>query len=101
MGYRRLQVEGDNTSVIQALRGEIIKPWTIANIIEDSEKFLSVCETVNIRHTFREGNRATDWAANAGYIYGKEMEWDTSPSLELDYILKVDILGVSLKRRAP
>lgn len=50
---------------IQALRGEIEKPWKIANIIKDTGQLLSLCSTVNVRHTFREGNTAAGWDANA------------------------------------
>lgn len=61
LGYINLVVEGDNATVIQALRREIVKPWTIANIIQDTGKCLILCGIVNVRHTFREGNRAADW----------------------------------------
>lgn len=100
MGYRRIEVEGDNTIVIQALRGEIEKPWKISNLIRDTGKFQNLYGIVNIRHTYREGNKTTDWIANAGHNYRDTMEWTSSPSLELDDILFADELGKTLERRA-
>lgn len=67
MGSRRHYIEGDSTSVIQALRVDIISPWSISNIIKDTGIFLSKCVVINVNHTFREGNSATDWIANEGH----------------------------------
>lgn len=54
LGLRRLCIEGDNTCVIQALRGEIITPWSISNIIKDTCIFLSKCKIVSISHIFKK-----------------------------------------------
>lgn len=99
MGYRNLVVEGDNSTVIQSLRGEIESPSTISNMIKDTGKFLSRCGIVSVGHTFREGNRAADWVASAGHGFHNAIEWTASPSRELDSILQADLLGMTLERR--
>lgn len=100
MGYRNLEIEGDSTVVIQALWEETEKPWKIDNLIRDTGKFLSLCGIVNVQHTYREGNRAADLAANMGHMFKEPIEWKESLSLELDNILYADELGMTLERRA-
>ena len=66
VGIKHLLIEGDNATVIQALRGEISTPWTIAAINKDVNKFLSTMTSVSISHVYREANIAADWLSKTG-----------------------------------
>ena len=59
--FKRLLIEGDNATVIRALRGEASSPWRIATIIQDVNKYLSIMAYVSIPHVYREANMAVDW----------------------------------------
>lgn len=98
LGYKSIEVEWDNTIVIQlSLRGEVETPWTIATMIKDTRKLFIRCVLVNVRHTFRKGNRTIDWVTSVGHMYNNEVKWIASPSLELDNIMQADTLGMTLK----
>jgi len=59
-GYRRLLIEGDNITVIQALAGKIKVPWKIATIIEDVQIWVNHDTLFQVQHIFREANVAAD-----------------------------------------
>ena len=59
-GYKRLLVEDDNTTLIQALAGKIQVPWKIATIIEDVQLWAQHDTLVHVKHIYREANIAAD-----------------------------------------
>ena len=56
--YSMTSIEGDNTAVIHALKGESKGPWQISHIIEDVRACLHQDIQVFINHTFWEANMA-------------------------------------------
>lgn len=67
LGVRKISIEGDNLSVIQALRKSWKIPWSIHAIISDSLEDLKQFEEFRISHVYREGNAAADWLASKGH----------------------------------
>lgn len=61
-------IESDNKIVIQALRGKILVPWQIYNIIEDIRTWQNQDIHLLITHIFRETNMATDWLSKFGHL---------------------------------
>jgi len=58
--FRRVIVQEDNATVIQALKGSISVPWYIKIITRDISKYLSLMEHFKILHIYREVNMAAD-----------------------------------------
>jgi len=74
-GFKRVLIEGDNSSVIQALQGRITVPWQIAGLIHDVSNYLSQLDHVSITHIFREANMAADWLSKAGHSLVSPIVW--------------------------
>ena len=51
-GYRRLDVEGDNLIIIEALQGKSAIPWQVKYIIQDIHGMLNQVDHVQIKHIF-------------------------------------------------
>jgi len=101
-GHCRLEVEGDNQIVIQAVQKQILPPWQIAPIIEDIWNMIPSCESISFSHIYREGNMAVDWMAKYGCLLKSHnlSYFTSSPSREFLYILTDDNLGRILVRKA-
>ena len=67
-GHCRIEVEGDNMIVIQAIQKQIPPPWQIQPVIEDIWNMLPCCEQILFSHIYREGNMAADWMAKYGCV---------------------------------
>ena len=66
-GYKSLLIEGDNTTVIQALAGKVQVPWKITTIIEDISIWLNQDTHFQVKHIYREANMAADWLSKFGH----------------------------------
>jgi len=100
VGIKHLLIEGDNATVIQALRGEISTPWTIAAINKDVNKFLTTMTSVSISHVYSKANMIADWLSKIGQpIFNSEVSWETSPPQELRDIKVADSIGRALVRK--
>jgi len=53
LGVKHLFIEGDNATIIRALRGDISSPWTIAALIQDVLIWLSTIISISISHVYR------------------------------------------------
>ncbi|XP_010684130.1 uncharacterized protein LOC104898725 [Beta vulgaris subsp. vulgaris] len=100
LGIQNLIIEGDNLLVIKALQNLCSIPWKIATIIQDSKFMLQHFSSVQVRHIFREANRATDWITNVGHLVSSPFVLPTCSQSLLSSILVSDALGVPLERRA-
>ncbi|XP_048489805.1 uncharacterized protein LOC125491759 [Beta vulgaris subsp. vulgaris] len=67
-GLRNIIIEGDNLLVINAFNNICSTQWKIANIIADCKLMLTHFASYQIRHVFREANRAADLIANVGHL---------------------------------
>ena len=56
-----LEIEGDNLSVIQELKGNFQIPWQISNIVEDVRASLGQDTRYVIHHLYQEANMVVDW----------------------------------------
>ena len=101
-GHSKIEVEGDNMIVIQAVRKQIPPPWQIHPIIEDIWNMIPYCEQILFSHVYREGNMAADWMAKYGCLIKTPSlsVFTSSPSREFVHILVDDNLGRTLARRA-
>jgi len=58
-GYRRLDIEGDNLIVIEAVQGKSVIPWQLKYIIQDISIMLNQVDHVVVNHIYREANMTT------------------------------------------
>lgn len=61
-------IEGDNLMVISSVTRIWDPPWQINHIIQDILTLLKDVSSWEIRHIYREANRAADWIANVGHL---------------------------------
>ena len=101
-GYRRIEVEGDNQVVLNAIQGRITPPWQISTLIADIKNLAAGCEEISFKHVYREANMAADWVAKYGCVIRSPSLtcFSSSPSREFLYILADDNLNRSLVRGA-
>ena len=99
VGYSRLQIEGDNLIVIEALQGKAAIPWRINYIIEDVRNLLIQVDQVVIKHIYREANMAADWLSKYGHSISNAMLATDLCHPELRNIVRDDMLGRTLARR--
>ncbi|XP_021836027.1 uncharacterized protein [Spinacia oleracea] len=60
LNIRRLYIEGDNLLIINSVKGIWSTPWKLHNIINDIKSLLLTFDIWEIKHIFRETNRAAD-----------------------------------------
>ena len=54
LNIQNIEIEGDNLSIINAVKGIRKCPWEVEMIISDSQMDLTTFQTVHISHVFRE-----------------------------------------------
>jgi len=86
-GFPSLEIEGDNSVVIGAIKKEIEVPWQIKNVIQDIQILFQQAEHVQVTHIYREANMATDWLSKFGHSIA-----DTWSSSECDSSLLREII---------
>lgn len=91
LGLNDLQIEGDNICVINALKREWTTPWEISKIILDSLEDLRHCNTVQIKHCFREANMAADFLAKRGVTISSREDWGLNFPTSLSIVCSRDL----------
>ena len=86
---RDISIEGDNLSVINALKGTWNCNWEEEMLISDARIDLRSFRTVIIRHVFRENNRVADRLAFLGHSGPTGC---VSTDLELRVLIRMDAL---------
>lgn len=99
-GFQFLLIEGDNSTVIQAIKGATHTPWTISLIVSDILHYMQQLTQVFLSHNFREANLAADWVAKLGHKLSTLSIWESPSSPELRVILYDDKMGRALVRRS-
>jgi len=97
-GYSMISIEGDNTAVIRALKGESKGPWQISHIIEDVRACFHQDIQVFINHIFREANMAADWLSKFGHSITETFTIDFCFSPILRQMIADDCIGRTLVR---
>ena len=59
-GYRRLDIEGDNLIVIEAVQGKSVILWQLKYIIQDISIMLNQVDHVVVNHIYRKANMIAD-----------------------------------------
>jgi len=100
VGFRHIEVEGDNQVVVSAILGRITAPWRIAPLIDDIRNLAAGSAHISFQHIYREGNRAADWIAKYGCTHRSVplTIFSTFPSREFLFLLIDDNLGRSFVR---
>jgi len=98
-GYRNLDIEGDNLIVIGALKGETEIPCQIQNVIKDIRVMISKAGQVKIRHIYWEANMAVDWLSKYGHLITGKLETKECFNIDLQNIIRDDMIGRTLTRR--
>ena len=98
-GVKYLIIEGDNSTVIQAIKGTVYIPWMIRFIVRDISHYLNQLLQVTISNNYRKANLATDCLAKLGHILPAFTTWESSPSTELKDTMGADPMGRALMRR--
>jgi len=73
-GYRKLEIEGDSTLVINSIRKliqgksweKVVKSWRSASTVRDIGELLTKIDFTITSHVIREGNKPADCLANWG-----------------------------------
>ncbi|XP_025704008.1 uncharacterized protein [Arachis hypogaea] len=99
LGFKRVELEVDSRTVYEAItKGRRLNQHP-NNLIRSINIWLKKQWSVEIRHTYKEGNQAADWLAkksvkerDAGYCF------IDSPFVDLRSILDADMRGASLPR---
>ncbi|XP_056695811.1 uncharacterized protein [Spinacia oleracea] len=99
LNIKNIYIEGDNLLVINVVKGTWNIPWKLHYIIQDIQDILKFFDTWDIKHVFREANRAADWVANVGHLVSDTMGFEPCNSSHLLSILDSDYLGELLVRR--
>ena len=68
MGYRKIEIEGDNLNVINCIQGIWKPPWQAEILIGDLLALIQSFEEVRIKHIFREVNTVADALASLGHL---------------------------------
>ncbi|XP_019106858.1 uncharacterized protein LOC109135761 [Beta vulgaris subsp. vulgaris] len=93
LGAHNVTIEGDNLSVIQAIKRIWKIPWSINILINDAAEDLKKFDNYNIQHVFREANYAADWMASHGHSTTNLCYWFESPDIAFSKIIRKDALG--------
>ncbi|XP_057248962.1 uncharacterized protein LOC130590506 [Beta vulgaris subsp. vulgaris] len=93
LGANNISIEGDNLSVIQAIKRVWKIPWSINALINDASADLLKFDNYNIQHVFREANSAADWMAHHGHSTTNLCYWFESPDIAFSKIIHKDALG--------
>ena len=67
-GYICIQLEGDNSAVIDAVLGNGPGSWEIDLVVADIRATFSRFQRVQISHVVREANAAADCVARLGHL---------------------------------
>ena len=67
--YKDIIIKGDNLIIIKVVLGLTSIPWKILNVIRDVRFLLDQTTQVEVRHIFREANKAADWLSKYGHIH--------------------------------
>ena len=94
-----LIIEGDNSIVIQAIKGTVCVQWKIRFIIRDISHYLNQLSHVTVSHNYREANLAANCLAKLGHSLPAFTTWESPPSTELRDIMDDDSTGRALVRR--
>jgi len=98
-GFNSLWIEGDNTTVIQALAGKTQVSWKITTIIEDIRTWLNQNTQFQVKHIYRETNKAADWLSKIGHSITNSFVSDVCFSQAFRTFLEADVVGRTLARR--
>jgi len=98
-GFTNIQIENDNSILIQPVQGHIETPWKIHVLLQDIHCYSQSCNCVIVQHTFREGNRAANWLAKLGLTLKSTVVWHQISNTAFHCILIEDNLGLTLERR--
>lgn len=58
--WSMLIIESDSTTMVDILNGKIVFPQSLLPLIYDWRFLMSILQAVEVKHTFREGNRTAD-----------------------------------------
>ena len=100
VGFKQIQVEGDNQIVIQAVQGDIHIPSRTQKLVLDIRVILACFSSVSMYHIFRESNMAADWIATRGVLLKDDVTFLTSLSPKLSCIIRDYYASRILERRA-
>ena len=92
-------VEGDNTTVIQAIKWMISTPWKINLIVRDVSHYLNQMSQFTLPHNYREANLTTYWLAKLGHKLASSTMWESPSSTSLKDIMDTDLMQRALVRR--
>ena len=65
LGIRRIIIESDNATIINAINHIIKTPWEIAQLIEEIKSLKEDFESISFQHCYREANQAADFLAKS------------------------------------
>lgn len=92
MGIENVIIEGDNLSVIQAIKRIWKILWAIHSLIMDTREDLKTFVEVRNNRGVREGNAVADWVAHRGHSCSNLSYWFDSPDHNFSLIIRKEAL---------
>ncbi|CAN1794997.1 Putative ribonuclease H protein At1g65750 [Linum perenne] len=98
LGFRQVNLQLDSLAALAAIRGSSDTGGRHGHIIHMIRDLCSRDWTVNLTHTYREGNRVADLLAHLGHslAFGSHFITDCNPDIRM--ALLADCIGVSFPR---
>ena len=97
-GYKNIVLESDSKTLVKILPKKAITNSSIFMLHCQCQRILERDWTVEIRHTYKEGNRCADWLANYSLTQSLGSHISQDPPSELLSLLLADALGVATPR---
>jgi len=97
--FSSLEIEDDNSVVIDAVKKEIEAPWIIKNVRQDIWTLIQQAQHVQVIHIYREANMVADWLSKFGYSIADTWLSTECDSLILREIVQDDRIERTLVRR--
>ncbi|CAN1180764.1 Putative ribonuclease H protein At1g65750 [Linum perenne] len=98
LGFRQVNLQLDSLAALAAIKGSSDTDGRHGHIIHRIRDLCSRDWTVNLTHTYREGNRVADLLAHLGHslAFGSHFITDCNPDIRM--ALLADCIGVSFPR---
>lgn len=95
LDYKKIEIEGNNSRIVNAIKGSWSCPWEVELILADVLASLKLFEKWSIKHVFREINLIADQVANMTLL---NQPFDAAAHIRLEDLIRLDALGRSTSR---
>ena len=98
LGYHRAILEVDSQAVTKLISLQILDFHPLSQLMLNIQQILCRDQSVQILHTWREGNKAVDFCVGMGHHISEDFIEFTNPPQGLNHIIWADMSGVAWPR---